>query len=184
MPSTDANPEVSAAPHPALRATFSPFHGEKGRLRSGTVGLLYTAPALLFVAVFVLYPLVQLILTSLTNASLLGGSEYVGWRNYLRAWRDATFWRALLFTLKYTVLITPILMILGYAAALLTLGAKRLGKLTRAVVFLPVVIGLGSSSFLWFWLFDEQVGLINKLLQDLHLIAEPIVWFVDEIGRA
>jgi multiple sugar transport system permease protein len=149
------------------------------RARSGTVGFLYTAPALLFVAVFVLYPLVQLILTSLTNASLLGGSEYVGSRNYLRAWRDATFWHALLFTCKYTLLITPILMILGYAAALLALAAKRLGKLTRAVVFLPVVIGLGSSSFLWFWLFDQQVGLINKLLQDLHIIDQPIVWFVD-----
>ncbi|HEV3043479.1 MAG TPA: sugar ABC transporter permease [Roseiarcus sp.] len=149
------------------------------KARSGTVGLLYTAPALLFVAVFVLYPLVQLFLTSLTNASLLGGSEYIGWRNYLRAWRDATFWRALIFTCQYTLFITPILMILGYALALLTLGATRLGKFTRAVVFLPVVIGLGSSSFLWFWLFDEQVGLINKLVTDLGLIAQPVVWFVD-----
>jgi multiple sugar transport system permease protein len=70
-------------------------------------------------------------------------------------------------------------MILGYALALLTLGATRLGKFTRAVVFLPVVIGLGSSSFLWFWLFDEQVGLINKLVTDLGLIAQPVVWFVD-----
>ncbi len=149
------------------------------RTRSGTVGFLYTAPALLFVAVFVLYPFVQLVLTSLTSASLLGGSEYIGWRNYLRASRDATVWRALFFTIKYTLLITPILMILGYAIALLTLAAKRLGKLTRAVVFLPVVIGLGSSSVVWVWLFDEQVGLINKLLQDLHIIDQPIVWFVD-----
>jgi multiple sugar transport system permease protein len=149
------------------------------KARSGATGLLYATPALLFVGVFVLYPLVQLVLTSLTNASLLGGAEYVGWRNYLRAWRDQTFWNALIFTCKYTLIITPILMILGYALALLSLGASRLGRLTRAVVFLPVVIGLGSSSFLWFWLFDEQVGLINKLLQDLHLIRQPIVWFVD-----
>ena len=56
-------------------------------------------------------------------------------------------------------------------------GASR--KLTRAVVFLPVVIGLGSSSPLWYWLFDQQVGLFNRLLQDLHIIAHPIVWFVD-----
>jgi multiple sugar transport system permease protein len=40
-----------------------------------------------------------------------------------------------------------------------------------------VVIGLSSSSLLWFWLLDEQVGLLNKLLVDLHLIGEPIVWF-------
>ncbi|HXW19376.1 MAG TPA: sugar ABC transporter permease [Roseiarcus sp.] len=155
------------------------------RTRSGYVGLLYATPALLFVAAFVLYPLLQLFLTSLTNSSLLGGSEYIGWRNYLRAYRDATFWRALIFTCKYTLIITPILMILGYLAALLTLSAKRFGKFTRGVVFLPVVIGLGSSSFLWFWLFDEQVGLVNKLLKDLHVIAQPIVWFVDaDLGLA
>jgi multiple sugar transport system permease protein len=179
MNSTNANPQLSAAPHPAaLRAsTFSPLRREKAR--RGLVGLLYATPALMFVAAFVLYPLAQLFLTSFTNASLLGGSDYVGWRNYIRAYHDATFWRALIFTCKYTLIITPILMILGYALALLTLAAKRLGKTTRAIVFLPVVIGLGSSSLLWFWLFDEQVGLINKLLQDLHLIAQPIVWFTD-----
>jgi multiple sugar transport system permease protein len=155
------------------------------KARSGIVGLLYATPALLFVGAFVLYPLVQLVLTSFTNASLLGGADYVGWRNYLRAWRDQTFWNALIFTCKYTLIITPILMILGYGLALLCLSARRLGALTRAVVFLPVVIGLGSSSFLWFWLFDEQVGLINKLLQDLHLIGQPIVWFVDaDLGLA
>src|ERR1700744_5453723 len=97
------------------------------RARSGAVGLLYAAPALIFVGAFVLYPLVQLVLTSLTNASMLGGAEYVGWRNYLRAWRDQTFWSALIFTCKYTLIITPILMILGYALALLSLGARRLG---------------------------------------------------------
>lgn len=148
-------------------------------MRSRWVGFLYVAPALAFVAAFVLYPLAQLALTSLTNASLLGGSDYVGWRNYVRAYNDATFWHALAFSIKYTLFITPVLMVLGYALALLTLAAKRLGKLTRAIVFLPVVIGLGSSSFLWVWLFDEQVGLVNKLLQDLGLIAQPIVWFVD-----
>jgi multiple sugar transport system permease protein len=149
------------------------------RTRRGYVGLLYAAPALLFVAAFILYPLAQLFLTSFTNASLLGGSDYVGSRNYIRASHDATFWRALIFTCKYTLIITPILMVLGYLLALLSLGAERLGKVTRAIVFLPVVIGLGSSSFLWFWLFDEQVGLINRLLQDFHLITQPIVWFVD-----
>ena len=55
----------------------------------------------------------------------------------------------------------------------------RIARLTRTIVFMPVVIGLGSSSLLWVWLFDEQVGLINKLLQDLGLIAQPMVWFAD-----
>ena len=65
----------------------------------------------------------------------------------------------------------PILMVLGFALALLTADNTPLKRLTRTIVFLPVVIGLSSSSLLWFWLFDEQVGLFNKLLVDLHVIA-------------
>ena len=135
------------------------------------------APALLFVAVFVLIPLGQLVATSLSDRSLLGGGKFIGLANYWRIWNNSSFWRALGFTAKYTLVLTPILIGLGFALALLTVDNTPLKRLTRTIVFLPVVIGLSSSSLLWFWLLDEQVGLLNKLLVDLHLIGEPIVWF-------
>ena len=140
-------------------------------------GWLYVAPALLFVGVFVVIPFGQLVAMSMTDRSLLGGGRFVGLENYAKIWNDSGFWRALLFTVKYTVILTPILMILGFAAALLTVDNTPLKRLARTVVFLPVVIGLSGSSLLWFWLFDEQVGLVNKLLTDLHVIAQPMVWF-------
>jgi multiple sugar transport system permease protein len=140
-------------------------------------GWLFMAPALLFVAVFVLIPLGQLVATSLSDRSLLGGGKFIGFANYWRIWNDSSFWRALEFTAKYTLVLTPILMGLGFALALLTVDNTPLKRLTRTIVFLPVVIGLSSSSLLWFWLLDEQVGPLNKLLVDLHLIGEPIVWF-------
>jgi multiple sugar transport system permease protein len=135
------------------------------------------APALLFVGLFVVIPLGQLVAVSLTDRSLLGGGKFIGFANYWRIWNDSSFWRALQFTAKYTLVLTPILMSLGFALALLTVENTPLKRFTRTVVFLPVVIGLSSSSLLWFWLLDEQVGLLNKLLVDLYLIREPIVWF-------
>jgi multiple sugar transport system permease protein len=148
-------------------------------MRRGAIGLLYAAPALAFVAFFVLYPMLDLIGMSLTNASLLGGSEFIGLKNYVKAAGDATFWHSLAFTTKYTLLITPILIGAGFLLALAAVEPSRIARLTRAVVFMPVVIGLGSSSLLWVWLFDEQVGLVNKLLLDLGLIGQPMVWFAD-----
>ncbi|MEZ5670514.1 MAG: sugar ABC transporter permease [Alphaproteobacteria bacterium] len=141
------------------------------------VGLAYVAPALLFVAVFVVYPVGQLIWASLTSESLLGEGEIVGFDNYQKALEDRSFWRAFWFTVKYTAIITPILMGLGFALALLTSVNRPLVRFARGVVFLPVVIGLASSSLLWFWLFDQQVGLFNALLVDLGLLDEPLVWF-------
>ena len=136
------------------------------------------APALFFVAVFVLVPLAQVLEMSTTDRSLLGGGRFIGFANYLRIWNDSSFWRALKFSVEYTLVLTPILMGLGFALALLTAENTTLRRITRTIVFLPVVIGLSSSSLLWFWLLDEQVGLFNKLLIDLHIIREPIVWFV------
>ena len=148
-------------------------------VRSRYVGLLYVLPALLFAAAFVVYPLGRLLWTSLTNSSLLGGASFVGLANYTRAFNDATLRNALLFTVKYTVYLTPILMVLGFLLALLTAENTRLKQFTRGTIFLPVVIGLGTSSLLWWWLFDQQVGLFNQLLVDLHIIRQPIVWWTD-----
>ncbi len=140
-------------------------------------GFLYVLPALAFVTAFVLWPLAQLVYLSLTDTSLLGGGEFVGLENYVKAFADKSFWRALEFTVKYTVFITPILMGLGFALALLTAPNRPLRQLTRGIIFLPVVIGIGSSSLLWFWLFDQQVGMFNRILVDIGILAEPAVWF-------
>lgn len=148
-----------------------------GSAFSRNQGFLYVLPALLFVAIFVLWPLGQLVAISLTDASLLGGGKFVGLANYFAAFEDKSFWRALWFTARYTVFITPLLMGIGFALALLTASNRPLRQFTRAIIFLPVVIGLGSSSLLWFWLFDQQVGLFNRILVDFHILAEPAVWF-------
>jgi multiple sugar transport system permease protein len=140
-------------------------------------GLLYMAPALIFVLAFVLIPFGQLIATSFTDQSLLGGGKWVGVTNYVRIWSDSNFWKALVFTLKYTVYITPILIILGYLLALLTSANRPVLQFARGVIFVPVVIGLGTSSLLWFWLFDQQVGLFDKALLDLHIVDKMLVWF-------
>jgi multiple sugar transport system permease protein len=137
------------------------------------------APALLFVAAFVLYPFGQLIATSFTDLSLLGGGKFVGLANYGHAFADPTFWKALQFTVKYTVILTPILMVLGYLLALLVAQNRPILQFARGVIFMPVVIGLGTSSLLWFWLFDQQVGLFDKALVDLHIARSMIVWFTN-----
>jgi multiple sugar transport system permease protein len=149
------------------------------RRNGNLLGLVYMAPALLFVLVFVLYPFAQLILTSLTNQSLLGGGRFIGLENYVHAFHDPTFLRALGFTFKYTVIITPILMILGYLLALLTASNRPVLQFSRGVIFMPVVIGLGASSLLWYWLFDQQVGLFDKALVDLHISSKMIVWWTN-----
>ena len=146
------------------------------RRRSKLIGLLYLTPALVFVTAFTAYPFVQMVWLSFNNWTLITPPRFIGVNNFTRAVGDDQFWVSLGYTLEYTLLITPILMIGGYALALLVSPNTPLRRFTRAVIFIPVVIGLGVSSLLWVWLFDPRVGLINQALSDLGVIDEPIQW--------
>jgi multiple sugar transport system permease protein len=148
------------------------------------IGALYLVPAVLFVLVFTLFPLSQMIWMSLHNWSLIEAPRWVGFANYIRAYGDRQFWVSLAFTLKYTLYITPVLMIGGYLVALLLARNTPLRRFTRTVVFLPVVIGLGVSSLLWYWLFSYNFGLVNRLLVDLGVVSEPVIWFGEDANRA
>jgi multiple sugar transport system permease protein len=138
--------------------------------------LAYVAPAFIFVLVFTVYPLGQMVWMSFHKWTLLTPPEWVGLDNYKRAFTDRQFWVSFIFTLKYTLYITPVLIVGGYLLALLTSVNTGLRRFTRTTVFIPVVIGLGISSLLWYWLFSTDFGLVNKFLMDTGLISKPVLW--------
>jgi len=111
---------------------------------------------------------------SFTNWSLITPPKGVGLANFQGALNDKQFWFSLGYTIRYTLIITPILMVGGYLLALLVAPNSGIRRATRAIIFIPVVIGLGVSSLAWVWLFDPTFGLINKFLSDIGLIDKPI----------
>jgi multiple sugar transport system permease protein len=152
--------------------------------RNKLIGFLYLTPALLFVLAFTVYPFIQLVWVSFNNWTLITPPRYVGLGNFERAVADDQFWVSLGFTLKYTLIITPILMIGGYLIALLVSDNSPLRRFTRTVVFIPVVIGLGVSSLLWYWLFSSDFGFVNKILLDLGIIERPVLWLGVDADRS
>ena len=155
-------------------------HSTRRKLTGG----LYLAPAVLFVMVFTAFPLSQMFWMSFHNWSLIAPKRWVGLDNFLRAYNDKQFWISLGFTLKYTLYITPILMVGGYLIALMVAKNTPLRTATRAIVFTPVVIGLGVSSLLWYWLFNYDFGPINRLLVDAGVVDKPVIWFGEDANRA
>ncbi len=152
---------------------------------TSSIGFAFLAPALLFVLAFTFYPLVQMVWISFHNWSLITPPKFVGIANFERAFADDQFWVSLAFSLKYTLLITPILMVGGYLLALLTAPqhAARAGS-PATMIFIPVVIGLGVSSLLWYWLFSPDFGFVNRILMDLGLIDTPILWLGVDADRS
>jgi multiple sugar transport system permease protein len=143
-------------------------------------GLLFVLPCLLFIGVFFITPLVMTAWMSLHDWPLLGAKEFIGFGNYQSLLSDRQFWRSLWFTTQYTLLVTPCIFLLGFVLALIVQLPLRGIGFFRTVYFLPVVIGLGTSSLLWVWLLNDRVGLLNKLLLDLGFIEKSVIWLGDK----
>lgn len=150
-----------------------------GSIGRRSAGLFFVLPAVSFTVVFFILPLIFTVYMSLHDWPLLGDHEFIGLDNYSALLSDRQFWNSLWFTTRYTLLITPVIFILAFVLALLvSLPLPGVG-IYRTVYFLPVVIGLGSSSLLWVWLLHDRVGVINAILTGLGLMDRPIIWLAD-----
>ena len=139
-------------------------------------GLLFVLPCLVFVGVFFIAPLLMTAWMSLHDWPLLGAKEFIGLENYRFLLSDNQFWRSLWFTTQYTLVVTPCVFLLGFVLALMMQLPLRGVGFFRTVFFLPVVIGLGTSSLLWIWLLNDRVGLINRFLIDIGVIDKAVLW--------
>ena len=137
-------------------------------------------PAVLFMLVFFIFPLLMTVWMSFHDWPLLGVPVFIGIENYVTMLQDGQFWASLWFTTQYTVMVTIPIFVLAFLLALLVnLPLAGIG-IFRTAYFVPVVIGLGTSSLLWVWLLNDRVGIINTLLSDLGLIDKPIVWLAQK----
>ena len=137
---------------------------------------LFILPCLAVTTMFFIVPLGMTAWMSLNDWPLLGHPSFAGLKNYLELFTDQSFWGAVLFTVKYTLVVTPAIFLFAFALALLVQRGVRFVGIFRTAYFLPVVIGMTTASLLWTWLFNDQVGIFSAILMDLNLIDEPVQW--------
>ena len=147
------------------------------RRRRQVAGVLFAAPAVVVITVFFLVPLGLTFYMSLNDWSLLGAHTWTGLENYTKAVKDPAFRDAFVFTLEYTAIITPILLALGLALALLVRRPRRGARFFQSVFFVPVVIGFASGSFLFLYLGQSGIGPLFDLIGRLGLVDDDANWF-------
>lgn len=152
--------------------TATPLVGAKVRSlkrnpRSGFGPTLFLAPALILTAVFFIAPLALTIVMSAFKWPLFGSKQFIGVDNYLRALSDPTVRSSLLFTVAFTLVATICTVLAGFGLAFLVSGGRPGTGVIRTSIFLPVVVGMASASFLWIYLLNPDVGIIPHLMQVL-----------------
>lgn len=135
------------------------------------------APAALLTGVFFLVPMVLLVWMSFFHWPLLGVVRPAGVANYVRAFGDADFGRALWFSLRFTAVLVPASLLVSYLAAILVRRSSRVASLMRTAFFMPVVIGFAAAAYMASVLLMPSTGLINRILAALHLSDGTTSWF-------
>jgi multiple sugar transport system permease protein/raffinose/stachyose/melibiose transport system permease protein len=137
-------------------------------------------PALAIYTIVMLVPVVWSLGYTLFEGNAVSGFDFVGLDNFARLLGDGEVHSALLFTLKYAVVITVGQVLLGYLLALLYVFAlKRASGIVRTLVFFPVVMPTVAVALLFQQLFSvaPTQGVVNSVLGGFGGV--PVDWFGD-----
>ncbi len=146
----------------AKKVQQQPMSRELAR-RETISGYLFLLPSLLFFLVFVVYPMIMCVFTSLTDATMAdSGGNFVGLTNYLNLFKDPIFIKALLNTVIIVVVSVPIV-----CAFSLWVGARIYNmhnwtcSAFRVIFYLPVVTGSVAVTVVWKWIYHYYNGVLN-----------------------
>jgi multiple sugar transport system permease protein len=146
--------------------------------RRQLTGATYALPTLVFVIVFFILPLLLVGQMSASDWKLLTGDKGINFpTNYGALNSSPLFWPAIEFTIRYTVIVTVLLIGLGLGLALIVQETSRWVGMLRTVFLIPLAVGLAAASLLFWGFYSDQIGPVNPLLQDVGLINQPILFF-------
>jgi len=148
--------------------------------------LAWVLPALVLLLVFVYYPIVDNLRLSLFSWNAFSvAPTFVGLDNYRTAFHDPIFWTALRNNTVFAIvsLVCQVGFSLVLAALLEEFVHERLRGILRTIYFIPAVISITVAGILFSFLYNPQIGLVNRLLEAVGLESWRHSW-LGEPGTA
>jgi alpha-glucoside transport system permease protein len=153
------------------------------RHREAVRPFAFVGPAVVLLAIFLLYPTINTIVLSFQDTR---GESFVGFENYVKVFTDSSLLVSLRNSLGWVIVVPLFSVVIGLAFAAM---ADRLGKrsesLSKTFIFMPMAISFVGASIVWRFVysfrpegFGEQIGILNGLFTSLG--QEPIAWLLQE----
>jgi alpha-glucoside transport system permease protein len=138
----------------------------------------FVGPALVVLAVFLIYPVVNTILTSFKDAN---GKSFVGLDNYKFVFTDESMLRSIRNTAGWVILVPLVAVVIGLVFATLADRLTRGESIAKSIIFLPMAISFVGAAVTWSLIysyrpsgFGTNIGLLNAVKQGLG--QEPVAW--------
>jgi putative chitobiose transport system permease protein len=139
---------------------------------------LFLTPALVLLGVFTFWPVLWGSYLAFTEYNFLTPPRFVGLANFEDLFADPVFWISLRNSALY-LLIVPAIQLGAIVLAVLVDNTLPGIRLFRAAFYTPVVTSVSVVGIMWGWMYNEQ-GLVNAVLQGLHVVNDPIGWLSDD----
>ena len=136
----------------------------KARRRRSMIGWAFVAPFAAVFLVFLVAPLLYAFYLSLFKKALIGGTQFVLFDNYLKAFTDENFLNGVGFVLRFSIVLIPLQMLVSLVIALiLDVVTTRFAKFSRLMVFLPYAIPAVIGALMWGFLYSKNFGPLGEL---------------------
>ena len=131
-------------------------------------GLIFIAPALIGTFVFIIIPVICSFGLSFTRWDLLNPIEFVGLDNYTGIFTEPLFYKILLNTIVFALSTSVFGVIIPLVLAAILNTKIRGSEFYKTAYFLPFITPMIVIGIIWEWIFDPNIGLLNKFLH-LHI---------------
>lgn len=139
------------------------------------VPYLFILPNMILFLAFMILPLIMTGYYSLVKWNGIGKPKFIKLDNYLFIFKDSDFLTAIWNTVIFTVVTVPLMMAAAVFLAVLLNRKIHLRNFFRSAFYLPAIVSTVSIGMIFNWIFNSQLGLMNYLIELLHL--HPIDWF-------
>lgn len=149
------------------------------RRRRFNVAYLLMAPAMVYLAGFMLIPLLRGVQLSFTDTRLINptGGSNVGLENYRFLLGSERFWNSMYATVVYTAGVVVFSLLLGTLTAILINRQFRTRSVVRAVLLFPYATPTVAAALVFSWIYNPSSGILNRALGVFGL--EPAGWLED-----
>ena len=142
-----------------------------------TLPYLMITPAMIICMVFMVYPIAYMVYLSFFKWNMIGDMKFIGLENYISLFTDSEFIQVLWNTCQFTLWTVVGFIFLGLMLALYLNKNTKINRMIQSIVFIPYIVPLVSIAFIWMWIMDSDLGLLNYVLNLFGI--DSVKWLSD-----
>lgn len=141
------------------------------KLKRTIQGWLLLLPSLIFLTGFTVFPVIRTLIQSFmkTSNNAKIPSQFVGLKNYIAVFKDPVFAIVMKNTLKFSLIVIPLGLVIGFFLATLVSKNIRGAGLARVLIFYPNVAPVVGFATIWTFLFTPNIGVISQMMKALSM---------------